>query len=358
MPSQIIHALAARNALQRIGSSYTQMHQAAFNLGSQGPDIFSHNRRTRPFALSYSRLLHRRNYGVFCSHFIKQTKNLTDLEGLLCRSWFFGFVTHPVIDRMLHPYIIYKSFGVSSPSGYSVNPARFHAFFERILDVLVFEQFSKTPVSEFDTGSTFSLAEAEIDILAVHISKALSSTYITQTEEDIHLVQRICNSFIDSIYFYGLTNPSEISLLKSNSILCKNDPFDRFQRFFTYGLDAIALLFPDKPSSLIDYLNTGHSEWKHPVSGETSYSSVIELFELSVLEASEILSTLSSFYSGSSLTSADLQKFENLIGNGCLGIAGPDGKIGQVVFNDPFPLDIELLDQMDQRTEWLAHLIC
>lgn len=352
-----MHVLAAKTSLVRTGFSFAQMHQGAFNLGCQGPDIFSHNRRTRPFALAYSRLLHRRDYGVFCAYFLKHTHGLTSEEAHLCKSWFFGFVTHQVLDRILHPYIIYRSSGVCPSSGIQVNPARFHAFFERILDVLVFERLSGLTVSEFDTGDPFLLSEKEVEILSLHISKALLDTYTRETEEDTYLIKRVSNAFADSMFFYGLTNPCEISMLKRNAILIRNDPFDRIRRFYSYGLDATALLYPEIPSTNIDWLNTHNTEWKHPVNGDVFYSSVPDLFDMSVIDASEVIEMLAYLYSQPSLDDSALQKFEDVIGNACLGVAGSDGKVGQVIWNDPFPLETELLHQMELRTDWLAHLI-
>lgn len=357
MPSQIMHVLAAKASLVRTGFSNVQMHQGAFHLGCQGPDIFSHNRRTKPLALAYSRLMHRRKYGVFCAHFLKHTHGLTSNEAHLCKSWFFGFVTHQVLDRILHPYIIYRSSGVSLSNGVRVNPARFHAFFERILDVLVFERLSGLSVSEFDTGTSFFLSENEVEILSLHISKALLDTYPRETVEDTNLITRICNAFADSMFFYGLTNPCEISMLKRNAILIRDDPFDRIRRFYSYGLDAIALLFPEIPSTNIDWLNIQNTEWKHPVNGDVFYSSVPDLIDMSVIEASEVIEMLDFLYLQPSLDDLALKKFEDVIGNACLGVAGSDGKVGQVMWYDPFPLETELLHQMELRTDWLAHLI-
>ena len=76
MPAQITHILIANKALENIfGSSeipsWLVKAEHLFNIGCQGPDLFYHNQITRPLAIEYGSLLHRRDYGVFCSKALK-----------------------------------------------------------------------------------------------------------------------------------------------------------------------------------------------------------------------------------------------------------------------------------------------
>ncbi|MDR0641255.1 MAG: zinc dependent phospholipase C family protein [Treponema sp.] len=148
MPSQILHTLfgedlisamyrslvprfgpAADKALEKIRGSC----RTAFALGCQGPDIFYHSQGRRPVGLEYGTLLHRRGAGVFTAGLLKMglPGPAPDGEDIRRRergidalgAYALGFMTHAILDRAAHPYIIYKS--------------DHHAFFERIIDVLM-----------------------------------------------------------------------------------------------------------------------------------------------------------------------------------------------------------------------------
>lgn len=205
MPSQIIHAIAGHASLASAKESDVA-HIAAFNLGCQGPDIFSHNRRTKPSGIAFARLLHRRDYGIFCANF---ARILRAKPSPLAESWFLGFVTHQVVDRVLHPYIVYRSFVASSTGIPGVPPARFHVFLERILDAMLFTFRMCRPVSLFSTVDDFVLLEPDILFLSHLIARALATTYPKDAGalEDLEL--RTSNAFRDTLFFYRVTNPAE-----------------------------------------------------------------------------------------------------------------------------------------------------
>ena len=340
MPSQIIHVLAGRAALQKTGMVPSTLNQNAFTLGCQGPDIFSHNRRTKPFSLSFARLLHRHDYGIFCANFAR--KLLTE-PSVLAKSWFLGFVTHQHIDRIFHPYIVFRSFISGSTGIPGVSPTRFHVFLERILDALLLEYLENMHVSAFDTGKGFRLSEPEFIALSSMISSALQETYPSETTEAVDLELRISNAFRDAIYFYELTNPVEVTMGKS----AKNS---KLQFFNELGVDGVALLYPEFLPNGEDWLNLNRSEWRHPVSGERHIHSVPDLFasavESSIIEIQRVFEVLS----GEKTPDA----FISMYGNSCLSACSDDGKPGTVLFADPFDFAPVLLDQAEKRRQWMS----
>jgi hypothetical protein len=347
MPSQIIHLLAARAAFQR--SEYQpiptdRLVTSAFNLGCQGPDIFSHNRRTRPFALAYARLLHRHDYGRFCA----AAASVASLSGdPLFLSWLCGFVTHQAVDRTLHPYIVNRSFVPGESGVPGVSPALFHAFLERVLDVKLLEHAGFGPISSFGIIDSFRLDDAAIASLASRIAPVLLEIYPSRDEVDTEAELRVKNAFIDTIFFYGLTDPVHTAFARVSGSCDMRD-------YMELGSSGVALLYPETADSGVDWLNLAKSSWLHPVTGESSTESVPELFERAVTAAARAVSLLARFLAGN-IGSADL---EDGISNDCLSVRGPDGTIGSVRYYEPFDIARVLLDETEKRRRWFEEMVC
>lgn len=347
MPSQIIHLLAGRTALsraERAPLARDRLVTAAFNLGCQGPDIFSHNRRTRPFALAYARLLHRHDYGRFCAAAASVASSVGDT---LFLSWLCGFVTHQAVDRALHPYIVNRSFVPGATGVPGVSPALFHAFLERVLDVKLLEKAGFGPVSSFGIIDSFRLDDDAIASLASRIAPVLLEIYPSRDEIDTEAELRVRNAFTDTIFFYGLTDPVRTSFARAS---CLRDMRD----YMDLGPSGVALLYPETADPDVDWLNLAKTPWLHPVTGEKSRESVPELFERAVADASLAQTCLARYLSGE-IPPAEL---ESRISNDCLSVRGPDGTIGSVRFYEPFDIARVLLEETEKRRRWFASMVC
>ncbi|HPO02398.1 MAG TPA: hypothetical protein PL077_03560 [Treponemataceae bacterium] len=359
MPSQILHVLTGERAALQAGMPAGIVDSPEFRLGCQGPDLFAHNRRTRPFALAYARLLHRRDYGVFCGAFYDRLlKGSPDFvpAGL---PWYVGFLTHQISDRIFHPYIVYRSSGVQERRTRKVNPARYHAFFERIIDVCVLQAIAGARLSSFDTGHAFSPGEDSLRLLVPEISEALSCAYPREADGDEQLSLRVRNAFDDAVHFYSVTNPAVLAVRTRNSI-------ETVERYASLGLEGAALLHPDELDSSIDWANIAHTQWMHPVSGAVHTESVEDLFGLAVESASKLLCAVFGPETGMlfsnkgspglslSLAVSTPAEIASLVGNECLGVCGDDGLTGIVKWVDPFPLEDELFRQAEKRRTWLS----
>lgn len=120
MPSQILHLIFAREVLDLPSSP-------ALDWGAQGPDLYYHNRRTRPSALPFSSRLHQRGFGLWMARW---TEVLAGSELAGDPGWILftrAFGTHAFLDRALHPY-------VASRAGPPRERPEAHAFVERLLD--------------------------------------------------------------------------------------------------------------------------------------------------------------------------------------------------------------------------------
>ncbi len=342
MPSQICHVLAGLASRKRAGLHLDPKHVSLFNLGCQGPDIFAHSRRTKPFALAYARLLHRGWYGAFCR--VAATR-LVKQPSSEIHAWLSGFVTHQAVDRIMHPYIIYRSADLPVRAVPGVSPALYHAFFERIIDVLILRRQTGRPVASFTTDPLFRLSRETGAVLARFIAETLRTVYPGNTAVDYHLEQRISNAFRDTRYFYHLTNPARTGM---------GSPADKsaITRFSDRGPAGVALLYPENPDPGVDWLNDSHAPWKDPADGCLHFESAGGLFDQAVERAAEVLRCLESILGGTEKAEA----IEHLVGNGCLSIQNADGSIAPILHSEPFDLPAELIRETALRERWVSRV--
>jgi len=188
-----------------------------------------------------------------------------------------------------------------------------------------------------------SLGEPDYISLSKMIASALLDTYPVETNEAVDLELRVANAFRDAIYFYEITNPVAVTMNKPAKDI-------KLNQFHELGVDGVALLFPESLPHGVDWLNIHRSEWRHPVSGETSILSVPDLFAHAVTDAMiEMKRTLRVFAGKKS--PEDFISFE---GNSCLSVCGKDGKIGTVLYANPFDFAPVLLDQAEKRRLWIS----
>lgn len=298
MPSQILHVLHGRAVLARIPSGNALLGDRAlegfFCLGCQGPDIFYHNQRTRPLALEYGSLLHRRGYGSFTAAIAAGLES----AGAGGRAWLAGFLCHAFLDRVLHPYIISRS-GPGPGAGVEADGnsrARLHIFFERLLDVAMAE-YMEEDRHVWDQASLLSApARAALGWLPRPLAAALRSTFPARAGNDEKLELRMENALSDSAGFFEATDPERLDRSPLTRHLSSPEAslhdLDR-------QLSLAALIHPRSAAvreqmNALDLLNLDHDEWLHPCEGcAPASSSVPELFEDAVAAAAEALDAFS-----------------------------------------------------------------
>jgi hypothetical protein len=350
MPAHITHALAGQRCVRSVHGLERLALSPAFLLGCQGPDVFSHNRRTKPSALAYARLLHRRDYGSFCAAFVRQ---LARSGRAASADWIYGFVTHQAVDRALHPYIVYRSWFAGDTGITGVTSARMHAFLERILDAELYRALEHKPVSAFDSDSlrvgngSRRSSGREVDRVAGSLERdialALSGTYPGESDGSADIEARVANAFIDSLRYYDITNPARISMNKPP------DP-ERAGEFARFSYDGVALLHPESVDRDVDWLNAERSPWLDPVTGAERRESVEDLFAAAVKIGSCAILALRDALDGS-LDAAD---FALVIGNGSLAATDFDGNVAPVRYSMPFDLARHLREEAERRFAWLS----
>ena len=291
MPAHYSHFIFAYEVLSEVFDDFPPSREATSYLaaGSQGPDIFYHNLRTRPSGIALGSLLHRRGYGSFCAQLLAEALETgaepADPLFLYC----LGFISHGILDRHLHPFINYFS-GWYEPAEPSSERYRFaHAFYERIIDS---EAVSRPGYSGLQDqfglgipGSTganfgkfFDLSSALPQDLESILHSALTAVY-PKTQKDPLLRQRLRNAYGDSRGFYLYCDQDEQERARS---------FARDQLSERGSIRWTALLHPPcLPEE--DFLNLQRQSWHDPCGlGEELGDSVWDLWDRAAAEFAEI----------------------------------------------------------------------
>lgn len=366
MPSQLLHVLFGEDAFslavqacrgtgsEGVASRWSESARGAdsagvfFALGCQGPDIFYHNQRTRPLSIEYGTLLHRRGYGTFCAALLKEAFSgrapAAELDP--AAAYALGFLTHAFLDRGVHPYIVCKSGWVSPSKPETERYARCHAFFERILDVLMIERLRRADAASWDQEARLArFGAADAEAVGRLIAAALRSAFPERAAADAKLVQRIQNAFKDASGFYRITNPARTSLNRRLP-----DGYDYLRS--SNGRASVALIHPELFPYGIDYLNLGRVPWSHPCRPEIEdRRSFPELYAEALDKAVSAIVPFLSFFAA---TGTVLPDFASRIGDGGLSALGADGQPCAPTHSDPLPLDEVLDRQYRLRLDWIA----
>ncbi|GHU92914.1 hypothetical protein FACS189479_03150 [Spirochaetia bacterium] len=365
MPSQILHTLfgedviaeiysrikgrfafTAQKALEKITGNYS----AAFTLGCQGPDIFYHNQRTRPVALEYGTLLHRRGYGMFTSALLKMglpdpPPDEEDIrlgrreKGINALGVYaLGFMTHAVLDRFCHPYIVYKSVTLPLPASARPDPGKggavtlgrhAHPFFERIIDVLMLALLRGKAASSWDQASTLAeICHRPPLGLKELLARSLRASFPERAGQDPRLAQRIDNTFADAAHFYRETAPAQTS---------RRSPPDR---------RALVYIYPEALPLDIDYLNLRCSPWFYPAGEEREdRRSFPEIYAQAVRAAADSLSVFIVQYLEKGFF--PIAEAARSIGSSGLSVQDENGKPCAVTRTCPLPLE-KVIEQQER----------
>jgi hypothetical protein len=371
MPSQILHTLFGEDVIaeiyRRIAPRFgivadkalekiTLIHNKAFALGCQGPDIFYHSRERRPVGLEYGALLHRRGAGIFTAGLLKMglpdpPPDEEDIrlgrreKGINALGVYaLGFMTHALLDRAAHPYIVYKSGWVSPQKPETLRYGKLHAFFERILDALMLERLRGEAASSWDQEGILAVGCGNPPLgLKELLARALVLAFPERAGKDGKLSLRIENTFADCLHFYRFTDPRRTSAVNpaSGPEDEKNGP--------PVSIETLAYVFPEKLPPDTDFLNLEKKPWYYPA-GESRAAdrrSFPEVYDEAVKSAAESITPVITEYLAAGIF--PIKEAAQTIGNGGLSIVDENGKPCAPARSEPLPLGRVLEEQARLR---------
>ena len=260
MPAHISHLLFAEDVLREATHDAEALLEEAgnlFRLGAQGPDLFYHNQRTRPLALRYGSLVHRRGFGTLIAHMARTVIAGAHRNGRADvgqTAFLAGFATHADLDRHAHPYIICRAGWVRHGDPSTQRYRRCHALLERLLDVVALRARRGQELAEFeflaDVTCGESLPYATLKMLVKGIDDAFpAASYKSRNR------RRIENAYADSMRFYTLTDHRD-SRMRERALAVDRREGYRQRRSAVFHFAAAG--------ADLDPANLRHRPWPHP----------------------------------------------------------------------------------------------
>jgi hypothetical protein len=244
-------------------------------------------------------------------------------------------MTHAILDRQAHPYIVYKSRWLTPSKSGALSFAQSHAFFERIIDVLMLNYLRGKEVSAWDQEGILAETCKKPPLgLKELLLRSLVLAFPERAGKDEKLGSRIDNTFYDSAWLYRLTAP----VLTSHDRLKKP-----LFRQFSPEKRHLAYLYPEDLPDNIDFLNLQKRPWYYPA-GEAKEDtrSFPDIYIGAVNAAVDSLAGIISRYLEEGFF--PIKEAARAIGNGGLSIVDEAGKPCAPSRADPLPLD-EVLEQ-------------
>lgn len=266
MPNVWCHILFGRLALKQ-AELPLPADPIPFQLGCQGPDFLLYHNfwpwKRRKHVKHLGEAIHKHHCGPFLIDLIEFTRDHPSIRDYVC-----GFLTHHVLDRRTHPYIVYRS----------GNGKYKHQQLEVIIDTLLAERLQgihtwKTPVVPWiDIGS--SLPRQWVEVLHCTARKHFPEESRSITVESWnHAYQDMLKALR---FFY--------------------DPW-RIKWVLTLGYLSPFRYRPVRDGN--DYLNEKMAEWIHPAQPDEKHrESFLMLWEAALAESSFLLGQVDAYWRG------------------------------------------------------------
>ena len=354
MPAHITHYLFVKESLRRAfaerGGRLLEEYEAVLAFASQGPDLFYHNQRTRPGAFKYGRILHRGGYGSFLTALAARIipdigRHDTSVPGMgdapagaeaiLCRegALMLGLATHAVLDRFTHPFIISRSGWVEPGKRASDKYFRIHAFYERIIDRLLYEHITGKSLFDFDFYLPLSRIDKDMEWFQRELIQSIFTAYPNLNKPDLSR-RRLRNALRDALYFYQVTDPTRED--NAYTAFLRDERSGRKKRY-------LALYHPRVLDPDVDYMNTEKTGWPDPFEKNyIRYESFYDLFEEAVRQMVSVFEEIERLFIRRRVT----EDFEAVVGNGNLSNGAMD-KAPEPFYSDPLDLSTTLEKQYE-----------
>jgi len=301
MPNVWTHLMFAERIAKKTPLDFSK-EKNLFSLGAQGPDFFFYHsfwpwKKKKSMEWIGSKI-HTERCGPFLMEMIRYLKKHPDDERL--KNYVFGFISHHILDRQAHPYIIYRS----------GHDSKRHSYFEILIDTVLMKEMYQIQTWNTPVYHKINIGDHlphSIRTMFVHIIENVYQLHIS------HLDQIIDQSYRDMITALKfLYDPSGLKKrLLRNQIAS-----------YSYSKQL-----PDK-----DILNVNHQVWLDPTNKEEVYTdSFYDILDRAEEEGVKILQAIENF-----LTDAGkIQLVESLIGNISYETGKPCDQKAEIRYVDP-----------------------
>ena len=323
MPSHITHEVFVRESFKKALGTDRLTPFGVF--GAQGADFFLHNHRTKPTALIFGKLLHSEGYGRFVGHLLAYGRERKIPFDSPFGAFTSAFATHPVLDRITHPFINYYAGWVTPLDPQSEEYRNCHVFYERIIDVFVLRMRAGIFIDGYDFLAHVDCGDQMPAVLSDSITDAVIKTYPDYTDSD-NVRRRVENAYQDTRGYFAYTNPPDRERVRAD--------YRKNREKSKPPGKLLALLHPGKLPD-IDYLNLARKEWNHPGNPRDLHSdSFFDLYEQAVEQAVPVVHAVAGVFEGT----ISCDEAAGIIGNENLSDGQPKKIPKKLKYVRPLPL--------------------
>ncbi len=285
MPSQLAHLFFALDALKtglpEDAFKALTAHKAALGIGAQGPDLFLHNRRTKPSGLRYGTRLHRAGYGsVLAEAALEAAAGGASPLGETA-AYLYAFATHAALDRYLHPYINYHAGRRERGRPETAHLAPMHAYLERLIDTALLSARLGVPPSDSRIHAYFDLGSQLPRPIASALAVAFQAVIPSAARDDL-LHERIANGYRDARGYYAWAHRDLVGA-RREAALSAGTQAERIRR--------LAILHPETVPLGLDVLNLHRRAWRDPCRAgrRRRNESVLQLYAEALAQAAPVV---------------------------------------------------------------------
>lgn len=279
MPGCISHYVFAKDCLDNLNNNELKNTLSKniniYFLGSCGPNFFEYCNNV-PYIFtnnlsSISNLIHNNNINLFFEEMINYSINNSYIQHIfddnnfkeITISYFFGFLSHYILDKSFHPYIAYLQLSLKNNYKFK-NYISLHKSIETHIDTLLLNKFENTTPKNYIKNININLSNRENLILCDMYNYLLKSVF----NKDISY-----NKISKSLSTFKQT---QLKLIYSNSIYSS-------LYLFIKNLFCKTSYIQNKTYDKVNYcsndlLNEKKSIWIDPFSKERYDKSLLDIY--------------------------------------------------------------------------------
>jgi hypothetical protein len=253
MPGFVTHYIFGKETCHHITNITLQenisQHQAVYNLGLQGPDLFFYYLPCYVLHIqNLGSLAHKQRTGKFFQELVKSCQRISNRqEHAIATAYVAGFLGHYTLDTICHPYIYAMTHYNRNDKAYFSR----HAYLETDIDTALLDEHLHKKPSAFHAWDTLDLSYREKKVVSQLLYDAYHRTY----------PQLIITPFTMRTGIFSLQ--FGMHLLHDNS--GQKKVLVRFTEKHFLGYPVFSPLIPsDELIFRTDPMNLRHATWKNP----------------------------------------------------------------------------------------------
>lgn len=293
MPAFSTHYIFALEMIDKLKQlADFDLNKNAVFAGTQGPDIFFFH-RIFPWQPGKSlrkagSALHRAKPGDILDSFREYCKTSADIN--TAKSYAYGFILHYALDRKCHPYVYYLQNKITEKE--KIHSSSAHNLIELSLDSAMLKtHLDIAHPKAFETESKINLSETEKAEIAKELTAVsyLAAPFSFDEQDVITALNDIKSA-------------QRLLLDKSGRKAEIIEAAEKMTMPFTDNFKISSFLRTDNLEKAKKYVNINNGIWKSPFENEKRNESFYDLFELSKIDAADMIKKWNCGISGRDIT--------------------------------------------------------